>query len=214
VQTLDRRGLAQAQVFSLRRGQPGIADCGAAQPAAFRKREGNPRPAVRALDQPALKPLPATRYQFGQWKTAGVNIDYHMNRAALLQRAVRAGAPGGRRAPDGGDPGGLHRGWRVASHVRSYEPGKSDHPDEHMPKAHQKYVGRTPSRLIEDAQQIGLYRPVGGKPPWRPSAIRRWIPVPVWEFALAKTIPQRMEAAARRASAGSRLQLPEHGPRS
>jgi hypothetical protein len=26
---------------------------------------------------------------------------------------------------------------------------------EHMPKAHQKYVGRTPSRLIEDAQQTG-----------------------------------------------------------
>jgi hypothetical protein len=26
-----------------------------------------------------------------------------------------------------------------------------------MPKAHQKYLGRTPSQLIEDAQQIGPY---------------------------------------------------------
>jgi len=26
-----------------------------------------------------------------------------------------------------------------------------------MPKAHQKYVGRTPSRLVEEAQQIGPY---------------------------------------------------------
>ena len=49
----------------------------------------------------------------------------------------------------------LHRGVRVASHVRSYEPGKRPPLTEHMPKAHQKYLGRTPSRLIEDAQQIG-----------------------------------------------------------
>jgi len=44
----------------------------------FRKREGNRASLFAQLDQPALKPLPATRYQFGQWKTAGVNIDYHI----------------------------------------------------------------------------------------------------------------------------------------
>ena len=31
------------------------------------------------LDRPALKPLPATRYQFGQWETARVNIEYHID---------------------------------------------------------------------------------------------------------------------------------------
>ena len=49
----------------------------------------------------------------------------------------------------------LHRGARGACHVRSDEPGKATKLPEHRPKAHQKYVGRTPSRLIEDAQQIG-----------------------------------------------------------
>ena len=45
--------------------------------------------AVRAtlfaqLDQPALKPLPAIRYQFGEWETARVNIDYHIEGGAAL----------------------------------------------------------------------------------------------------------------------------------
>ena len=36
----------------------------------------------------------------------------------------------------------LYRGVRVASHVRSYEPGKATTLTEHMPKAHQKYRER------------------------------------------------------------------------
>jgi transposase len=43
----------------------------------------------------------------------------------------------------------------VASHVRSYEAGKATTLTEHRPKSHQKYLGRTPSRLIEEAQQTG-----------------------------------------------------------
>ena len=30
------------------------------------------------LDRPTLKPLPATRFVFGTWKDAGINIDYHV----------------------------------------------------------------------------------------------------------------------------------------
>ena len=30
------------------------------------------------LDRPALRPLPAERYVFAQWKKARVNIDYHV----------------------------------------------------------------------------------------------------------------------------------------
>jgi len=32
----------------------------------------------QSLDQPALKPLPATPYEFAVWKKARVNIDYHV----------------------------------------------------------------------------------------------------------------------------------------
>jgi len=44
----------------------------------FRKRAGSRATLFAQLDKPALKPLPATRYQFGEWKTARVNIDYHI----------------------------------------------------------------------------------------------------------------------------------------
>ena len=30
------------------------------------------------LDRPALKPLPAVRFVYGEWKTATVNVDYHV----------------------------------------------------------------------------------------------------------------------------------------
>ena len=94
----------------------------------------------------------------------------------------------------------LHRGVRVASHVRSYEPGKATTLTDHMPKAHQKYVGRTPSRLIEDAQQIG---PCTGQLVEAILAAKRHPEMGYRSclgiLRLAKTYPaERMEAAARR----------------
>ena len=51
----------------------------------------------------------------------------------------------------------LYGGVRVTSHVRSYQPGKATTLTEHMPKSHQKYVGRTPTRLMEDAGRSDVY---------------------------------------------------------
>ena len=44
----------------------------------FRKRPGSRATLFAQLDRPALKPLPAARFQFGEWETARVNIDYHV----------------------------------------------------------------------------------------------------------------------------------------
>lgn len=41
----------------------------------FQKLEGSRRSLFETLDRPALLPLPATRYDYAQWKKAGVNID-------------------------------------------------------------------------------------------------------------------------------------------
>ena len=167
----------------------------------FRKREGSRATLFAQLDRPALKPLPPTRYQFGEWKTARVNIDYHIEverhfysvpyalvhqelDVHLTAETVEA----------------LHRGVRVASHVRSWEPAKATTLTEHMPKSHQKYLGRTPSRLIEDAQQTG---PCTGQLVEAILAAKRH---PEMGFRsclgilrLSKTYPaERMEAAARR----------------
>ena len=168
----------------------------------FRKRQGSRATLFAQLDQPALKPLPATRYQFGEWKTARVNIDYHIEVErhyysvpyALVHLEVDVHLTAETVEI-------LHRGVRVASHARSYVPAKATTLTEHMPKSHQKYVGRTPSRLIEDAQQIG---PLTGQLVEAILAAKRH-PEQGYRsclgiLRLAKTYPvERMEAAARRA---------------
>jgi transposase len=93
------------------------------------------------------------------------------------------------------------RGVRVASHVVSAKPGEATTVTEHMPKSHQKYVGRTPSGLIEEAQQVG---PCTGQLVEATLAAKRH-PEQGYRsclgiLKLAKTYPaDRMEAAARRA---------------
>ena len=92
----------------------------------FRKREGSRATLFAQLDRPALKPLPATRFQFGEWETARVNIDYHVEVErhfysvpyALVHQKVDVHL-----TADTVEV--LHRGVRVASHVRSYESGKA-----------------------------------------------------------------------------------------
>jgi transposase len=168
----------------------------------FRKREGSRASLFAQLDQPALQPLPATRYQFGQWKTARVNIDYHIEVErhyysvpyALVHQEVDVHLTGETLEV-------LYRGVRVASHVRSYELGRATTLTDHMPKSHQKYVGRTPSRLIEDAQQIGPYM---GQLVEAILAAKRHPEMGYRSclgiLRLAQTYPaERMEAAARRA---------------
>lgn len=169
----------------------------------FRKREGNRASLFAQLDQPALKPLPASRFEFGQWKTAvSVNLDYHVeverhyysvpHALAQLEVDVRFTAD---------IVEVLHRGVRVASHVRSYLPDKKTTLTEHMPKSHQKYLERTPTRLIEEAQQIG---PETGQLAEAILATKRHPEMGYRSclgiLKLAKTYPaERMEAAARRA---------------
>jgi transposase len=167
----------------------------------FRKREGSRASLFAQLDRPALKPLPATRYQFGEWQIAGVNIDYHIEVErhfysvpyALVHQEMDVHL-----TADTVEV--FHRGVRVASHARSWEPAKATSLTEHMPKAHQKYLGRTPSRLIEEAQQIG---PITGQLAEAILAAKRHPEMGYRSclgiLRLAKTYPaERMEAAARR----------------
>src|SRR5665811_975984 len=108
----------------------------------FRKREGSRATLFAQLDRPALKPLPATRYEFGKWKTARVNLDYHIEVErhyysvphALVHQEVDA-----RLTADTLEI--LHRGVRVAAHLCPYAPGQATTLTEQLPKAHQKYVG-------------------------------------------------------------------------
>jgi transposase len=167
----------------------------------FRKRPGSRATLFAQLDRPALKPLPATRFQFGEWETARVNIDYHIEVErhfysvpyALVHQEVDVHLTAETVEV-------LHRGVRVASHVRSYEPAKATTLTEHMPKAHQRYLGRTPSRLIEEAQQVGastgqLVEAILAAKRHPEMGFRSCLGI----LRLAKTYPpERMEAAAKR----------------
>jgi transposase len=108
------------------------------------------------LDRPALKPLPIYPYLYVDWKTAQVNIDYHVEvdhhyysapyqlvheslDVRLTETTVEI----------------LFKSRRVVSHLRSYQKGKHTTCRQHMPKAHQQYLEWSPSRFIRWAAQIG-----------------------------------------------------------
>ncbi|CAO0823925.1 hypothetical protein DFAR_650014 [Desulfarculales bacterium] len=51
-----------------------------------KKLPGSRRSMYESLDKPALKPLPATAYQYARWKKAKVHIDYHVEVTATTTR--------------------------------------------------------------------------------------------------------------------------------
>lgn len=123
---------------------------------AFQKLPGSRSTAFVALDQPALRPLPAQRYEMARFKSVRVHIDYHIEleghrysvpdalvgqvlEARITLKAVEL----------------LHRGQRVASHVRSTHKGAFTTVPEHMPAAHRAHREWTPERLIHWGQSIG-----------------------------------------------------------
>jgi len=122
----------------------------------FRKREGTRRSLFESLDQPALKPLPVERYQYGNWKTACVNIDYHVevdkhwysvpHQLTRCEVEIRTTST---------TVEIFHRGVRVASHARSQAVYKHTTIHEHRPKAHQRHQEWPPSRVIEWCGTIG-----------------------------------------------------------
>ena len=157
------------------------------------------------VDRPALRPLPATRYTFEQWKTAKVAIDYHVcldkhfysvpYRLVGEEVAVRL-------SPEIVEI--LHKGRRVASHVRSFIAGQYTTDPAHRPKSHQAHLDWTPSRLIQWArEEVGpqlaaLVEGILGKHPHPEHGYRACLGL----MSLAKKYPRdRMEAAATRANA-------------
>jgi len=122
----------------------------------FRKLPGCRKSVYESLEKPVLKPLPATPYQYAEWKKVRVHIDYHVEvdghyysvpyalikqqlEARFTQRTVEC----------------FHQGQRVASHRRSWLKGGHTTVPEHMPPAHRHYGGWSPRRLLDWAQKMG-----------------------------------------------------------
>jgi len=123
----------------------------------FQKLEGCRRTAFEALDRPAMRPLPARRYELAEWSHATVNVDYcvafdhrvYSVPYTLVGQAVEIRATASVVEI-------LHKGIRVASHARSFGPrGTSVIADEHRPRAHRDYGRWPPERIIGWAASVG-----------------------------------------------------------
>lgn len=108
------------------------------------------------LDRPALKLLPATPYEYADWKQVKVNIDYHVSfddhlysvpytlvGETLWCRATHRTVEL------------LHKGKRIASHPRSFAKYAFSTIPEHRPASHRAHLQWTPSRLIQWGHTIG-----------------------------------------------------------
>jgi transposase len=156
------------------------------------------------IDRPALRPLPAERFVHAEWKTARVNLDYHVEldrhyysvpyvlaHEQVELRFTRTTVEV------------LLRGQRVASHARSAERGRHTTLPEHMPKSHQRHLAWTPSRLVHWATSIGpgtaaLVEAILADRPHPEQGYRSCLGI----LRLAKRYgPERLEAACARAVA-------------
>ena len=122
----------------------------------FKKMEGSRATLFAELDQPALRPLPSDPYEFASWRSAKVNIEYHVEvdrhyysvpyqlagqvlNVRLTSSIVEIFA----------------KNRRVASHLRSYQKGRHATDAAHTPDSHRRYLEWTPARIVAWAQKNG-----------------------------------------------------------
>ncbi len=168
---------------------------------SFQKIPGSRRSLFEKLDKPALKPLPATPFEYAEWKKAKVNIDYHIEVGGHYYSVPYS------HAKDKVDVRFassivevFHKGKRIASHPRSIKKGTHTTVKEHMPKAHQKYNEWTPSRIIAWGEKSGesvgkLFREIMEKRPHPEQGYRSCLGIIRLEKEYGST---RLEAACKR----------------
>ncbi len=122
----------------------------------FQKRDGSRQSLFQEVDRPALKPLPADRFDLSEWSKATVNIDYHIQfdgsfysvPYALARQTVEV-----RATPNTVEI--FHKGQRVASHVRARKSYTAVTNPEHRPASHRAHLDWPPSRMIQWARTVG-----------------------------------------------------------
>ena len=171
----------------------------------FKKLPGSRRDLFEALDRPALRPLPASRYEFATWRRAKVNIDYHIEvRAERHYYSVPYRLAGEivEIRLSAASVEVFCRARRVASHVRRYHPGYSTDPA-HMPEAHRRHtaVDTGADRRLGRAYRAGHRPPDRGRH-GRPPPSRARVPVLPGHHPLGPEIRSRPPGGGLRAGAG------------
>ena len=108
------------------------------------------------MERVALRPLPATRFEYAEWRKVRVNIDYHVaidgHLYSVPYRLVHEEVEA-RVVSDVVEI--FHRRSRMAGHRRSYVKGGFTTLAEHMPSAHRAHAEWTPSRILSWAAKVG-----------------------------------------------------------
>jgi transposase len=108
------------------------------------------------MERAALRPLPATRFEYVEWLKARVNIDYHVAVEGHLYSVPYRLVHEQVEARIGADVVEiLHGRTRVAAHRRSHVKGAFTTLTEHMPSAHRAHAEWTPSRILAWAGKVG-----------------------------------------------------------
>lgn len=141
-----------------------LAECNAAIAEALAQLNGRPmrrlglsrRDLFLAIERPVLRPLPATDYEYAEWRLARVGLDYHVEIAgyyysvphALIREQIDVRIT--ERTIEM-----FHRGKRVAAHARRYNGRRHGTNPDHMPSAHRRYAEWSPDRFRRQARAIG-----------------------------------------------------------
>jgi transposase len=123
----------------------------------FQKMEGNRLTAFEKIDKPFLKPLPATKYEYSDWKETKVQFNYHVEYQNFFYSVhhTYVGQPCSVRATSkaieifiGSE--------RIAAHKRNYNKFKRYTTlPEHMPESHKVVQGWSTERFLSWAEKVG-----------------------------------------------------------
>lgn len=123
----------------------------------FQKMEGNRQSAFQTIDKPYLQSLPATRYEYSEWKETKVQFNYHVEFEGFFYSVhySHVGSPCSVRATSKTIE--IYIGIeRIAAHLRNYNSFKRYTTlAEHMPEAHQAVSGWNMERFLTWAEKTG-----------------------------------------------------------
>lgn len=124
----------------------------------FQKKDGSRLSLFLGEEKPLLAPLPATRFELTDWRTATVQFNYHISIDRMLYSVPYAYIK--KKVDVRVSDTTIEIFYdhnRIASHHRIYgRPGQYSTIVEHMPQDHQKYLEWNGDRFRKWAERIGI----------------------------------------------------------
>lgn len=123
----------------------------------FQKMEGNRISAFEKIDKPLLRPLPALRYEYCDWKEARIVFNYHAEYEGFYYSVpyTYAGQPCSLRATSKTIEI-FASSQRISAHMRNYNKFRRYTTlPEHMPEEHKAVSGWSRERFLLWANKIG-----------------------------------------------------------